>query len=165
MYELLTVEDVRKLELPDVLVLALHGSVFEEEGDESSAPRIEPWLDSRAWKNNPGVGKRDCGRVEFVRGFLYRWSRNEVGEHETSEGLNAESLRMGFGPAAVQLAVTYMYEESDLRRTVEVLMEGRDAGSAACAEWLMELECAPGEYSGEVSNRAGKSEMVFITFN
>jgi len=163
MFELLTLEDVSKLDLPDLLTLALQEASHVVDDSESRLSRIEPWLDSRDWGKAPGVDKRDRGRVEFVRAFMF--ALNNLANEKTFLSPLAESLRLGFGPAALGLAEDFMFSQSDLAGAVRVLMEGKGAGSAACAEWLEELEDSPGEYSGTVSDDDGNEEIAFITFN
>lgn len=163
LFEIVTLDDLRGLKLPEVLTLALQEASHVVDNPESRLSRIEPWLNSQDWRSVPGVSDRDRGRVEFVRAFLY--AINNLASEDTFLAPLAESLDLGFGPAALGLAEDSMYSRSDLGNAVTVLIAGKDAGSAACAEWLSELEDAPGEYSGAVSDEDGNEEIAFVSFN
>ena len=163
LFQLLTVDDLRDLDLSDVLALTLQEASHVVDDPKSRIKHLETWLDCRDWVNVPGVTSRDYGRLEFVRAFMY--AINNLSTDETFLRPLAKSLKLGFGPAALPIAEELMYSRSDLGNAVTTLIEGKEAGSASCSDWLEELEDAPGEYSGTVSDEDGNEEIAFISFN
>jgi hypothetical protein len=163
LFQLLTVDDLRALDLSDVLVLTLQEASHVVDDPVSRIKHLETWLDCRDWVNVPGITSRDSGRLEFVRAFMY--AINNLSTDETFLNPLSKSLSLGFGPAALPIAEEFMYSRSDLENAVTTLIEGKEAGSAACSDWLEELEDAPGEYSGTVSDENGNEEIAFVSFN
>lgn len=163
LFEIVSLDDLRSLELPEVLTLTIQEASHVDDNPKSRLSRIEPWLNCQDWRSVSGISERDRGRVEFVRAFLY--AINNLANEDKFLAPLTESLDLGFGPAALGLAEDSMYSRADLGNAVTLLIAGRDAGSAACAEWLNELEVSPGEYSGTVSDEDGNEEIAFVSTN
>jgi hypothetical protein len=163
LFQLLILEDLQALELSDLLTLTLQEASHVVDDPKSRLRNLEPWLDCRDWEKVSGVTQRDRGRIEFVRAFIY--AINNLASDEFFLEPLAESLKLGFGPAALPIAEESMFSRSDLGNAVTTLIQGKDGGSAACAEWLEELEVAPGEYSGTVSDEDGNEVIAFVSFN
>ena len=163
LFQLLTLDDLQNLDLSDVLALTLQEASHVVVDPMSRLRHLETWLDCRDWQKVAGVTSRDRGRLEFVRAFIY--AINNLSTDETFLTPLAKSLNLGFGPAALPIAEEWMYSRSNLGNAVTTLIEGKESGSAACSAWLEELEDAPGEYSGTVSDEDGNEELAFVSFN
>lgn len=163
LFELLKIEDLRKFQLPDVLAVTLHEASFGVDDPKSRLRALERWLDCRDWQKVSGVTSQDRGRLEFARAYMY--SLHSLATNDTFLDPLYKSLNLGFGPAAFAIAEDLMYSQSDLRNAITALIAGKEVGSTACAEWLEDLEDAPGEYSGTVSDEDGNEEIVFVSFN
>ena len=163
LFQLLKVDDLRSLDLSDVLALTLQEASHVVDDPKARLKHLETWLDCRDWVNVSGVTSRDYGRLEFVRAFMY--AINNLSTDEAFLSPLAKSLHLGFGPAALPIAEELMYSRADLGNAVTTLIEGKESGSAACSAWLEELEDAPGEYSGTVSDENGNEEIAFVSFN
>lgn len=97
--------------------------------------------------------------------FKYGLGQVMETEHLWEEALSsyAESLRLGFGHAALNLGLLY-FDENEFSNALRAWIRGRDEfGDSDCVAQLKQVETSPGVYEAEIELDDGSVDIVFYT--